>query len=334
MAPSGRQLHQAMFADAGDRALGHRPTPSTRVASRPTTSRWICRPAGASSRHGSRRAARTRSPRSSATSPTSEPPRPSSVARGRGSSRRPTRSDDGSSATCTTARSSGSCRSRSPCGSCALGSPRDPAKTTRRSRPSDEAASELKLAIQELRELARGIHPAILTEAGLAAAITALAERSAVPATVRSVPDRRLPPAVEATAYFVVSEALANVAKYAAATQASASPRPRRRRRSASRSATTASAARMPRGTGHPRPPGPRRRARRLAHGSRAPRARARSSSRRSRSPGPAQGLPGRSFRAVPRADRGTAPIPGPPSAAIVCSSIGRHPADEEGVPR
>ena len=86
---------------------------------------------------------------------------------------------------------------------------------------SDEAASELKLAIQELRELARGIHPAILTEAGLADAITALAERSAVPATVRSVPDRRLPPAVEATAYFVVSEALANVAKHANATSVS-----------------------------------------------------------------------------------------------------------------
>ena len=86
---------------------------------------------------------------------------------------------------------------------------------------SEEAASELKLAIQELRELARGIHPAILTEAGLGPAITALADRSAVPATVRSLPDRRLSPAIEATAYFVVSEALANVAKYAAATNLS-----------------------------------------------------------------------------------------------------------------
>ena len=86
---------------------------------------------------------------------------------------------------------------------------------------ADEAAAELKVAIQELRELARGIHPAILTEAGLGAAITALAERSAVPATVSAVPDRRLPPAVEATAYFVVSEALANVAKYAARRSAS-----------------------------------------------------------------------------------------------------------------
>ena len=86
---------------------------------------------------------------------------------------------------------------------------------------ADEAAAELKQAIQELRELARGIHPAILTEAGLGVAITALADRSTVPATVRSVPDRRLPPAVEATAYFVVSETLANVAKHARATSVS-----------------------------------------------------------------------------------------------------------------
>jgi len=86
---------------------------------------------------------------------------------------------------------------------------------------ADEAASELKVAIRELRELARGIHPALLTEAGLGPAITALAERSSVPATVRSVPDRRLSPAVEATAYFVVSEALANIAKHAVATNVS-----------------------------------------------------------------------------------------------------------------
>jgi signal transduction histidine kinase len=86
---------------------------------------------------------------------------------------------------------------------------------------SDAAASELKLAIQELRELARGIHPTLLTEAGLGPAISALAERSAVAATVRGLPDRRLPAAIEATAYFVVSEALANVAKHASATNVS-----------------------------------------------------------------------------------------------------------------
>jgi signal transduction histidine kinase len=86
---------------------------------------------------------------------------------------------------------------------------------------SDEAASELKTAIKELRELARGIHPAILTEAGLGAAITALADRSTVPVVVSALPDRRLSAPVEAAAYFVVSESLANVAKYASASHAS-----------------------------------------------------------------------------------------------------------------
>ncbi len=84
----------------------------------------------------------------------------------------------------------------------------------------DDAANELKTAIIELRELARGIHPAILTEAGLGPAIDSLAHRSTVSAAVLSLPDRRLSPAVEATAYFVVSEALANVAKYSSATNA------------------------------------------------------------------------------------------------------------------
>ena len=87
----------------------------------------------------------------------------------------------------------------------------------------DDAADELKTAIVELRELARGIHPAILTEAGLGPAIDTLAERSTVTAAVLARPDRRLSPAVEATAYFVVSEALANVAKYASATRATVS---------------------------------------------------------------------------------------------------------------
>ncbi len=82
---------------------------------------------------------------------------------------------------------------------------------------ADAASAELRTAVHELRELARGIHPAILTEAGLSAAITSLADRSAVPAVVTSLPDRGLPPAVEATAYFIVSEALANIAKYASA---------------------------------------------------------------------------------------------------------------------
>lgn len=85
------------------------------------------------------------------------------------------------------------------------------------------AADELRAALVELRELARGIHPAILTEAGLGAAIDSLAERSTIPVEVTARPDRRLPAAVEATAYFVVSEALANVAKYASARRATVS---------------------------------------------------------------------------------------------------------------
>jgi signal transduction histidine kinase len=75
---------------------------------------------------------------------------------------------------------------------------------------------ELDAAREELRELARGIHPRVLTEHGLRPAIAALVERSPVPVTV-VVPDERLPPPLEAAAYFVCSEALANVAKYARA---------------------------------------------------------------------------------------------------------------------
>jgi len=78
-----------------------------------------------------------------------------------------------------------------------------------------EAAEELVLALQELRELARGIHPAILMEEGLCAALDSLAERSPVPVEVSTHADAPLPPSVEAAAYYVVSEALANVAKYA-----------------------------------------------------------------------------------------------------------------------
>jgi signal transduction histidine kinase len=83
----------------------------------------------------------------------------------------------------------------------------------------DQAAEELGRALAELREFARGIHPAILTELGLGPALQSLADRSIVPATVDSSLDRRLSASVEATVYFVVSEALANVAKYSKATK-------------------------------------------------------------------------------------------------------------------
>jgi signal transduction histidine kinase len=79
---------------------------------------------------------------------------------------------------------------------------------------------ELRSALQELRELARGLHPQILTEEGLGAAVESLAERSAVPVRVTVDGDERLPEPVEATAYFVVAEALTNVSKYAQATSA------------------------------------------------------------------------------------------------------------------
>jgi signal transduction histidine kinase len=77
-----------------------------------------------------------------------------------------------------------------------------------------EAEDELRAALDELRELARGIHPAILTDQGLAAAVRSLAERSAVPVNIVTVPDERLGESTEAAAYFIVSESLANCAKY------------------------------------------------------------------------------------------------------------------------
>jgi len=81
----------------------------------------------------------------------------------------------------------------------------------------DEAGGELSGALDELRELARGIYPVLLTDAGLGPALEALAARSPVPVTVVGAPAGRLPGPVEQTAYFVVSEALANAAKHARA---------------------------------------------------------------------------------------------------------------------
>jgi signal transduction histidine kinase len=79
-----------------------------------------------------------------------------------------------------------------------------------------EAEGELRRALDELRELARGIHPAILSDQGLEPALRSLAERSTVPVTI-AVPEERLDEPIEAAAYFLVSESLANVAKYARA---------------------------------------------------------------------------------------------------------------------
>jgi signal transduction histidine kinase len=89
----------------------------------------------------------------------------------------------------------------------------------------DEAHEEAKRAITEVRDLARGIHPAVLTDRGLDAALSALAARSPVPVEVSVDVARRPPASTEAAAYFVVSEALANVAKHARATRASVTVR-------------------------------------------------------------------------------------------------------------
>jgi signal transduction histidine kinase len=83
-----------------------------------------------------------------------------------------------------------------------------------------QAREEVTMALDELRDLARGIHPAILTNRGLAAALNDLAGRAAVPVEVTDAPGERLPEPVEAAAYFVVSECLANIGKHAQASRA------------------------------------------------------------------------------------------------------------------
>jgi signal transduction histidine kinase len=83
-----------------------------------------------------------------------------------------------------------------------------------------QAADEAGLALNELRNLARGIHPAILTNRGLAAALDDLASRATVPVEIVATPAERLPEPVEAAAYFVVSECLANVSKHSGASSA------------------------------------------------------------------------------------------------------------------
>jgi signal transduction histidine kinase len=82
-----------------------------------------------------------------------------------------------------------------------------------------EALADAKLAVSELRDLARGIYPAVLGDRGLDAALSSLAAKSPVPVDVKVTVEPRPPAAVESTAYFVVGEALTNVAKYANATQ-------------------------------------------------------------------------------------------------------------------
>jgi signal transduction histidine kinase len=82
-----------------------------------------------------------------------------------------------------------------------------------------EAADELTQALAELRDLARGLHPAILSDRGLTPALKALAERAPLPVELTNEIDGRLPAEVEAALYYVVAESLTNVAKYAQASQ-------------------------------------------------------------------------------------------------------------------
>jgi signal transduction histidine kinase len=87
------------------------------------------------------------------------------------------------------------------------------------------AVDDLQAAVDELRELARGVHPAILTEEGLAAALESLVIRAPLPVTLEAAPEQRLATEVEAAAYFVACEGLANVAKHADANAATVSAR-------------------------------------------------------------------------------------------------------------
>jgi signal transduction histidine kinase/integral membrane sensor domain MASE1 len=87
----------------------------------------------------------------------------------------------------------------------------------------ESAQAELGRGLDELRELARGIHPAMLTERGLGAALDALAARAPLPVELSPVPEARLAAPVEAAVYYVVAEAITNVAKYAHASSATVS---------------------------------------------------------------------------------------------------------------
>jgi signal transduction histidine kinase len=88
-------------------------------------------------------------------------------------------------------------------------------------RELEAARRELDQALEELRELARGIHPSVLSDRGLAAALDGLAHRAPLPVELEGTAGERLPGRVESAAYFVVAEALTNVVKYAHATHAS-----------------------------------------------------------------------------------------------------------------
>ena len=199
-----------------------RPSSTTRRSpSGPTC--WTARSARPGWRSRSRACASrcaASSPRSRRRAPASSPPA--------------TRSAAGSSATSTTARSSGSSRSASRSATSST--------SCRTRRPLDAVVVEVSGAIEELRELARGVRPAGLDD-GLGHALRELAARSRLKTRV-DVTDERFEDRVETAAYFVASEALANAAKHAARRDASPSPPRAATAASSCGCATTASAAR------------------------------------------------------------------------------------------
>ena len=99
---------------------------------------------------------------------------------------------------------------------------KDPAAAT---RTLAGAQDQLARGLDELRELARGIHPAILTERGLGPALQALLNRTPIPVEIAELPDERMAEPVEAAVYYVVAEAITNVAKYARASKVTVSVR-------------------------------------------------------------------------------------------------------------
>ena len=124
-----------------------------------------------------------------------------------------------------------------------------PDRVQARERPASaaplvaQAREEAQLAVKELRELARGIHPAVLSDRGLGAGARGARRPRARPVEVSGVPEEPLRAAVEAAVYFVTAEALTNVAKYAQTRAGLRSRSPSRATGCAWRSATTASAA-------------------------------------------------------------------------------------------
>jgi signal transduction histidine kinase len=82
------------------------------------------------------------------------------------------------------------------------------------------AHDESKVAMRELRDLVRGIHPSVLSDRGLDAALSGLAERATIPVEIRGAAEDRLPPAVETAAYYVVAETLTNVGRHSGAVKA------------------------------------------------------------------------------------------------------------------